>query len=177
VRLADERFLELARDRTHVSPFGAIGEGCDLGEERDVMAQAIHADYCREHGTEQPWDQLDEGIRDSNRQQADHIPVKLRAVSCECVPEADAPGGARFTFTDSEVELLARMEHARWCAERFIAGWRPGPERDRRRKLSPALVPFDALEATMQENDRNAVRAIPRLLSEQLGLAIRRKAV
>jgi len=177
VRLADERFMELARDYTFLSPFGAIDEGCDLAETRDVMARAIHADYCRRNSIDASWDGLDHDLRDSNRQAADHIAVKLRAIGCKTKagPRGSRSEKRQFKFRKHEVELLARMEHARWCAERSVSGWRLAPELDQKRKLTPHLVPFASLPADVQKKNRAAVRVIPRLLREHQGVIIVRK--
>jgi hypothetical protein len=63
------------------------------------------------------------------------------------------------------VEMLAAMEHARWNAERFLAGWTYGEERDTAGRRSPYLVPWDALPEQIKEYDREAVRNIPALLA------------
>ncbi|MBV8378313.1 MAG: hypothetical protein JO279_15050 [Verrucomicrobia bacterium] len=57
------------------------------------------------------------------------------------------------------------MEHARWTAERKLAGWqyRPG-EKSEEKKTSPYLVHWDELEENIKEYDRDAVRNIPRYL-------------
>lgn len=67
------------------------------------------------------WDDLEEDLRESNRQQADHIFIKLRSIAYEAVPAGD-PRPAVKEFTPDEVELLAEMEHRRWVAERLLAG-------------------------------------------------------
>ncbi len=156
--------------------FGAVGRSCGrealLGGELDRLARAVHEHYVanrRREGTYpdddpslRPWDELDEQMRESNRFQADHIPVKLRAVGCCMLPPQ--PGREPVEeFTPPEVELMASMEHARWNAERRLAGWRHGPERDQQNRRNPYLVPWDDLPDEIKEYDRQAVRNIPRL--------------
>ncbi|MBN1570682.1 MAG: hypothetical protein JXA73_22755 [Acidobacteria bacterium] len=110
-----------------------------------------------------PWETLAETLKSSNRQQADHIAVKLRAISCRSV--AIGTGESHpFTLTDVEVDLLARMEPARWNAERFLSGWTPGLK-DVAKKVNPYLVPWEDLPDNIREYDREAVRQIPHLLS------------
>ncbi len=60
-----------------------------------------------------PWDELPEHLRESNRDQAGHIGVKLRAMGCRAgAPDRlDEP---LFTFSADEVERLAWLEHDRW---------------------------------------------------------------
>jgi hypothetical protein len=103
-----------------------------------------------------PWESLAADLQDANRHQADHIPVKLRAVGCF----SSAPGdqGSEVTaFSAEELELLARMEHARWNAERFLAGWTLGPKDDENR-THPYLVSWEELPEEIREYDREAVR-------------------
>lgn len=153
--------------------FGSAGATCTWESVRghgvDALARLIHEDYVakqRERGaapsdSAAPWDRLAPGLRESNRQQADHLPVKLRALghdvrSAANLPDAiDVPPGA--------VETLARMEHARWNAERFLAGWTLG-DKDVAKRRSPYLVAYDALPDAIKEYDRDTVRNIPRLV-------------
>ena len=157
--------------------FGAISKSCArdvlLDEKLDVLARAVHEDYVvqrKREGSYSPenpahyaWDRLDEGYRDSCRQQADHIRVKLRTVSCHAAPPQAGrePVGA---FTAEEVELLAKMEHARWNADKLLAGWTYGPERDNDNKIHPCIVPWADLTEEIREYDREAVRNVPYLL-------------
>ncbi|MEA3364307.1 MAG: RyR domain-containing protein [Candidatus Hydrogenedentes bacterium] len=69
----------------------------------------------------------------------------------------------RIKGQENEVELLARMEHSRWNAERFLAGWIPGPKCVSK-KTSPYLVPWEELPEKTKHYDRGTVRDIPQLL-------------
>ncbi len=187
VRLAEESgiagILEGARQKIGVRAFGSIEDGCRIRDDLDREARALHEVYLakakrdgRTVGQDpglRPWDDLDTGFKDSNRQAADHIPIKLRAVGCVAVPASEAPDGATFEFTDEEVEILSRMEHARWCAERFLAGWSLGPA-DKPNLVSPYLVSYDQLEDKIKEYDRAPVRSIPKLLWDHAGVGVKR---
>ena len=187
VRLADETgiagVLERARQTLGLYHFGTIPDGCQIGDDLDRQARAFHEVYlaqARHDGKAVgqdaallPWEELDAGFKDSNRQLADHIGAKLRAIGCVAVPAKDAPGGADFAFTVEEVEILAKMEHARWCADRFMAGWKLGTA-DKPRKISPFFIPYDQLEEKIKEYDRVAVRNIPKVLWVHAGLGIKR---
>ncbi|MFE8597264.1 NAD-binding protein [Archangium violaceum] len=159
-----------------ISVFGMIDRLCNresiLGETLDLLARTAHTDYLRRKLAEgevlgarpalREWPELDEFFRETNRQQADHIPVKLRAVGCRSEPTPSGTGG--FAFTPEEVELLARMEHDRWCARYLLDGWHKGP-RDDEARTHPCLVPWEDLEETYRDNDRAAIRQIPGLLA------------
>jgi hypothetical protein len=77
-------------------------------------------------------------------------------------------------FTKDEIEIMAEMEHGRWNVERLSDGWRWGEKKDVDKKISPYLVGWDQLPENVKEWDREAVRAIPKLL-ESVGLEIRRR--
>ena len=139
---------------------------------RQLLARAIHERYRQnqraikapDDPAMRPWEELPESLRESNRQQADDIAAKLRAIGCELRPAA-AGAQAAFVITEEELELLAEREHERWVAERRAAGWIAGPARDVERKITPYLVPYAILPEEVKEWDRQAVRAIPEVLA------------
>jgi len=141
-----------------------------LRESEDVLAQALHEDFREKRekegkpDAENPgWDKLSEEFKDSNRQAADHIPVKLRALGYhEEILRSDKQ--RIMGFTDNELLLLAKMEHARWCAERWLAGWIFGPVTDRPRKISRYLKEWNKLLPEEQKKDFEQIRAIPNVL-------------
>jgi voltage-gated potassium channel Kch len=164
---------------SYVRPFGMYEDCCDpkilIEGAEDRLARLLHCDYVekqRQRGASpatnpvmRDWEDLDEDFRESNRQQAAHLPVKLRAIGCEAAELAD-PRPAVTAFEPDEVELLAQMEHARWVAERTLAGWTyaSGPK-DPKRKTSPYLVPWDQVPPDIQQYDRDFVVLIPTLLA------------
>jgi voltage-gated potassium channel Kch len=184
------------RELSGIHPFGMLSASCNMtmieNQPIDFLAQKIHEEYVgkrlkEEEGRPQaerrtpdndpslyPWGKLDGSLKDSNRQQADHIPVKLRAIGCTTDP-ARAPAGAEpvKAFTVEEIELLSIMEHDRWMADRFIAGWQPGRERNVQSRISPFLVPWEELEKSIKNRDLEAMKNIPALL-EQTGKRIYR---
>lgn len=146
-----------------------------LGGPLEFLAHAIHQAYLYDQlAADQPfgstpalvsWEQLDEGLKESNRQQARHVPAKLARIGCEMVPniEDEIPV---IEFTDHEIETLAEDEHRRWVEERLAAGWRPGPHRDHERKISPYLVPWEELPEEVREIDRQFARRLPANLAK-----------
>ena len=110
-----------------------------------------------------PWEKLREDFKESCRQQADHIPVKLRAIGCYAATEGN--GTPITEFDEHEIERMARMEHARWNAERWLDNWTLGP-RNAEAKTSPYLVDWDQLPDDIKQYDRKFVRSIPELLGK-----------
>ncbi len=146
-----------------------------------VLAHAIHGQYLIGEqekglvigGTESMalWDDLREDLRTANYKQAEDIGAKLGKISAVVVPMTDPP--TDFSFTAAEVELLARHEHERWCAERHSQGWTFAPVRDDGRKQHDLLV--DWLELPDEQRAKNiaTVRHLPALLADH-GLQILR---
>lgn len=163
---------------SRVRPFGALDEACSvelvLRERLDTVAREIHHDYTRRRTAEGKspgelptmlaWEALDEEFKDSCRQQADHIDVKLRAIGCRRVPQGEATGPVVAEFTAEEVELMAGMEHQRWCADRRLNGWQYGPTRSNTARLHPNLLPWDQLPVSERQYDREFVVEIPHYL-------------
>lgn len=164
-----------------VEGFGLMGETCNreivLQERLDRLAQAIHEEYRAERfnqgakegaeGSLEPWERLDEAYRESNRQAADHIPVKLRTFGyTRCRKEkAEAP----VELTDEQIDTLARLEHKRWMAERLLAGWTYAPGvKDETRKTSPYITDWDHLPEDIKGYDADSVKKIP-LFLERVG--------
>lgn len=148
----------------------------------ELVARAIHEDYVRRKTGAQrgaagdrslaAWEDLPENLRDSNRAQAADIASKLRAISCEIAPKTDPRPPVR-ELAPEELEMLAKLEHDRWEAERRADGWVYGPTKDAASKQSPYLVPWEDLSDEVRDLDRDAVRAIPRLLDEAGFIAVR----
>jgi voltage-gated potassium channel Kch len=136
-----------------------------LHEDEDNLARALHENFTRQHPNQHvSWDELGEGFRDSNRQAADHIEIKLRALGYHSAPLQK--GQHRIAkFEEPEIELLAKMEHARWCAERFLDGWTLGDTTDREKKVNRCLVPWAQLPDEEKEKDPEQITAIPSALN------------
>lgn len=83
----------------------------------DIWEQLMDEEL--EQLSELVWRHLPEHHRDANRYAADHVPVKHRI--------ADALSENRTTDT---IQCLSKIEHRRWCAEKFLDGWEPLPMED-----------------------------------------------
>lgn len=160
--------------------FGMLEDCLGLGERQDTIPRAIHAAYvaqARAEGWFKPdkpqfreWEDLPERYRWSNRYQADAFFERLRAFGYEPVPDAH---GTPYHFPLVELEQMAEAEHDRWWAERLLAGWTLGDRNDDLLK-HPNLVAYSQLSDTIREYDRDAIRNMPVLLREHLGLTLRR---
>src|SRR3990172_861127 len=96
------------------------------GTRNEILARAIHREYVRfqeslgetpqTNSSMVPWEALPEALKESNRQQADHVGHKLRVVGCGVRSLTDWLGPL-LRFDKEEVEALAEMEHDRWVAD------------------------------------------------------------
>jgi len=112
-------------------------------------------------------DVFDGAFRESNCERAEHLDVKRLTVG---IPP-EAIGHPRpVVLNDEQIEILARMEHARKCAERKLSGWTyaPPPENIERR-TSPELLPWEELDESTRERDRKTVQAIALTMVELTG--------
>jgi hypothetical protein len=142
----------------------------------EMLARAMHDEYRRterEKGetpetnpSMAPWDELGEDLKESNRDQAAHIGVKLDRVGCELAPLTDW-GAELLEFNPGEIELLSELEHERWVADNRRRGWTYAPApKDADRKTSPFMVPWAELSEEIREQDRIFVRALPAFLAK-----------
>lgn len=150
----------------------ACSQEAILGAVLDKKARSIHEDYVRHRVAEGEvfgegvlvgWDELPEDLKSANRQQADHLDVKLRAVGCFM----DKAGGSNpVNLSDSEIEQMAGMEHQRWVADRTLAGWTQGSPRNNEKRIHPHLVEWVRLPEDIRERDREAVRNILKVIRD-----------
>jgi hypothetical protein len=155
--------------------FGTLEEVCSLTtllhEREDAIAKVLHQIWFDNQITQgnapgsNPalflWDRLPERFKESNRQAADHIVVKLRAVGYRVDRLRQDQLRVTKLDEDDQVDLMAQMEHQRWCAEKLLQGYVYGDLRDDVAKTQPYLVPWDKLMHDVQDYDRQQVRGIP----------------
>ncbi len=138
-----------------------------LTEQLDELAKIIHKDYLSgvkaldpNKSSHKDWKNLSLDFRNQNREQADHIYVKLRALGYPQIKVED------IVFTAETVNLLAEMEHNRWWANMALSGWTQGEKRDDNNKIHTDLIPYDQLDIETQKYDKDAVLNIPKLINK-----------
>jgi hypothetical protein len=157
--------------------------GFSLRKDRDeIVARALHDQYLQDQEARVrdlkrggvpagfnpsaiPWHELPENKRDSNREAARHIPVKLATIGygMRCVPGQKV---SPMRLSPAEIEVMARMEHDRWIDEQIGKGWSYAPgEKDVKRRTSPYLIPWTQLSEDVRDWDRKAVGTIPAILA------------
>ncbi len=142
------------------------------------IARAIHARYMHEikrqagsvpgHASAitPEFDDLPLETRQSNFDNALHIPTKLLSIGYRIRPAAKGFKPAALHLDEHEIETMARVEHLRWSWEKRMNGWISGKTRDDTNKIHPSLIPFDELDEGEKEKDRKLVRLIPSILQD-----------
>ncbi len=164
-------------------PFGTVEQLMRvdrvINENLDQLAIALHDQFLEEVAQQEeaqpshrPWGQLSEVFRNDSRALADHIPAKLRAGGYRLVRK-----GIRFSFSQPEIERLARIEKNRWNAEKASLGWRFAEQRSDLAKVHPGLKAWRETSAEERAYDLASVRELPRLLGDRLGLGVSRQIV
>lgn len=136
------------------------------------FAPAIHACYCqrrKEEGQDpgpESFDDLPEDLKNSNLDAAADIPGKLRkaGLGIRLMKRRLKP----YEPTDQRLKhLLAVIEHERFMRERFQQGWKYGRRKNKDKRLSPYLVPFDELPPDIQAYDYQAIEDVFKILAEK----------
>ena len=160
------------RSSGQLQVFSLLEQACKpelvLGGTNEVLARALHQDYLESAGDKTDsdaavaWEDLSAEMQEANRNEANHIAIKLKAAGLHLVP-LTALEAEPFSFTPDEVEQLAMLEHDRWVKERTALGWTPGP-RNAENKTNPNLVPWSELPEASREMNRASVRQLPTFL-------------
>lgn len=169
---------EARRFDAMIVPFGTTVELSDVGLLEGLLeraAQRIHDRYkgTREHGrgamgkpewreSDSDWSRLSETYRQSNRRAADHIKAKLASAGFYVPPglNLDIAPGLNIGSHREITERLAAIEHDSWRADRHIDGWVQGRTRDNRRKIHTNLVPYDELDESTKDYDRDQIKLL-----------------
>ena len=176
VDLFERRYVAGPPGLHQIAPFPLLDRTCHpealLAGAQEGVAEAIHALFQEEQlATGTPpsdprvaaWNDLSPDRQESCRSQAASVGDKLRLIGCDLVPQRGWDVSS-FSFTESEIDRLARQEHDRWRDERATQGWRHGPVRDEARKQSPLLVDWEDLDEGARETTRRMIIHLPQLV-------------
>lgn len=138
-----------------------------LDDSVDTLAKSMHAAYRAVATGDSPsnvdWDDLGEDMRNANRRLVVHIAAKLSSAELDIENwiksidvdnnNAEFPAFGAIEDKPSMVNVLARLEHERWMADRRLSGWRYGTVRNNPKRIHPDLIPYDALSEQSQSYD------------------------
>lgn len=166
----------------------------DNRKEEDFIAKHIHFEWARSQATknktqlgsmQEEWDKIKDSQKDSNRLPARHLFIKLRYVKAD-LSDMDTGEELDFdTLEESVWDSIARMEHNRWNAEKYINGFvRVDGVSDKNLgnflkgnlKCHWDLVPFDDLDKETQAYDTFTFKMAPVIAHLNKKRILKRKA-
>jgi len=112
------------------------------------------------------FESLPEEIKHSNLDNAFHIPTKLLAIGYNIRPVERGYKPATLNLSEEEIEVMAKIEHIRWCWDKILHGWFHGEIKDPKKKFHPSIIAYEELSEAEKEKDRELVRMIPALLKD-----------
>lgn len=150
------------------------------------LARAIHSRYMQELRNQgvvsnkyifyNPVDQrslyaidfedLPDEIKYSNIDSATHIPTKLLAIGYKIRQVKKGYKPFALHLNEKEIETMAKVEHIRWSWEKRLSGWIHGSIKDEIKKTHPSLIPYENLQESEKEKDRELVKLIPAFLQD-----------
>lgn len=111
------------------------------------------------------YDLLSEEFKDVNRVFARNFLRRLGQIGYSLISRRS--GMPSVVFSDSQIDLLAEIEHFRWMAQKVSMGWIYAPVRDNQLKQHPCLVPWELLGAELKDRDRAMVLHFIQALQER----------
>jgi hypothetical protein len=152
-------FQESASVRVHTFGARTVAEAYEQAAMPDIreMAKVVHHRYAKGYGSPLTFDELPPMLQASNIDAAAHLDVKLDVIGYRRRRAAASEAAPPLKLTNEQLDILSRMEHNRWLAERLITGWRYGEKRtlqvgstvhDNYRRLS--FVPWEHLSGTQR---------------------------
>jgi ppGpp synthetase/RelA/SpoT-type nucleotidyltranferase len=120
------------------------------------------------------WKKLDPLLQESNRLQVKFYEHILKRVNLG-IRKSKNPllFNIKKDLKPEDRDILAKLEHARWNAERLLEGWRYDPQKDLARKLNPYLLAWENLDEDIKPYDYDPVDNIP-LMLEKIGYEVYR---
>ena len=159
----------------YVHIFGMLDKGLNMEMLNDTIPMFINENYNRKgfisdlyraytENNNVEYRALEE-TRWSNRYQVDIYRTYLRSMGYDL--KKSTPGvhkDFRLSLCDDCLKRFMQTEHLRWNAERTIAGYKEGEEKDTVYKIHPHIRPYCELSKEVQEKDGQVIDALPKLL-------------
>lgn len=168
---------ERSRHYASLIPFGMLNRIrsylVEWSGDTDKLAKTFHEAYVarvrevegesfNEHDAKNRlWKDLHACFRHSSREAIAHMPHKLSALGFDW----DAMNAkAAAEMVKLHAEPLAKLEHLRWNAERWIDGWTHGHPKDIFAKIHPSLTSWDSLDEGTKSYDMISVETLKQIL-------------
>lgn len=116
---------------------------------------------------EAEWKKLDSFTRYSNISSADYHEVRLQMLETWGIPADKHSSDNKLLseLTSAQMELLAELEHIRWCRYHYLNNWTygvpaNGKNKDKNLRIHTDLIPYDSLSEEDKEKDRENIRIL-----------------
>lgn len=141
-----------------------------FSEKIESLSMAIHAKYQELHDDTtnatsdflKNWEDLDEDLKQSTRNQAKIIPNALLSINYDVVSVKETP--EILEFTEKELDLLAAYEHTHRCRYLKSTGWKKGNTLDKQAKTNPILVNWVSLPKEKKSLAYQMISIWPKIL-------------
>lgn len=160
------------RERLHVLEWEkeAWNPANVLGTEIFEHAMKLNLHYAHLYGDveenmELEWGKLDGFTRYSNVSAADYHKIRVHMM------KTDGWSMDVTSLSPEQMELLAELEHIRWCRYHQFHNWRMGIPKNGARKdatlrIHKDLIPYDELTEEEKEKDKGNIRMLLKLFAE-----------
>ena len=136
----------------------------------EIRNQSIKADnfifYNPGNQYASDFDDLPNEIKNSNIDNAAHIPTKLLSIGYKIRQVKKGFKPFALHLNEDEIETMARVEHIRWSWEKRLNGWIFGSIKDDIKKTHPSIIRYEDLSESEKEKDRELVKLIPAFLQD-----------
>lgn len=171
VFMAESSTLDFLEDQERIRLFMWKREAqrlCNLLDETLLeRAKRINLRYAHIYGgvpendemKEKEWKALDSFTRYSNISSADYHEIQLQMLRSMGVP------AELEHISEEQLELLAELEHIRWCRYHYLNNWNygipaNGKNKDKQKRIHTDLIPYEKLSDEDKEKDRENIRIL-----------------
>lgn len=125
----------------------------------------IYMGVSEDHQTkEREWKNLDSFTRYSNISSADYHEIRLQMLEAWGIPSESAVTDSD-GLSPEQMELLAELEHIRWCRYHYLNNWTygipaNGKNKDKSLRIHTDLIPYGELSEEDKEKDRENIRIL-----------------
>jgi voltage-gated potassium channel Kch len=162
---AAQNELPLEKRNIHLISLDEKNNSFDINfsENIEAIAKLNHENYLKNTDKIENYNELPEHFKNSNRNQT--IDMYLKLLYLEKRSNETRDELQKRELTESEKELLAKIEHRRWMIEKYVEGWSYG-KRNNDKKYRESLINWEKLTNKDKEKDIKSIDLMWKFLKE-----------